>query len=533
MSQMKSPISRPNNVGLSCCCCSDAYLSESSDNDTKYSCKIERDFVSKTTCHGISYWCESTHCLQRIFWILFVLGVTGGMFFQVYSRILDYFDYKASTDTSREFKSEIEFPAVTFCNYNRYFFPDSKEELHAMHLLSTITSPLFLAYAHTHSLPIDRDAYGFFHAKVNFTTSGYLFKKGYHLNNNTLRFCRFRSSICSAEDFHPVITRLGKCYTFNRNESIKRVQSVAGASQGLQITLNVLHEDYTEEAFYGNQEAGIKFQVHSKYEAPNVEKYGVAVPVGHKAFAVVSRKDSEILHHPWGQCRPNEQRKLKYFSTYTINSCMKECYTESLVDKCKCRSYDQYWAWDHPECDLRQMEACATSYTIVMENKFTPQSCKCTMPCSFTEFTTIPSYATAPGLQTRRFYEKSLGYTNNSRYVQENFVSLDITFAEIGFTKETQSKQIDEIGLMSDIGGQLGLWVGMSFVTVAEFIQYFITRVVSWCKFSQKKRKRRKKYRMGRSAIAEKTKNEERERTFDTILHGETVKGSDVITLQT
>jgi len=43
----------------------------------------------------------------------------------------------------------------------------------------------------------------------------------------------------------------------------------------------------------------------------------------------------------------------------------------------------------------------------------------------------------------------------SAKYMKENYLSLDISFENIGFTKETQSKQIDESSLLSDIGEKI------------------------------------------------------------------------------
>jgi len=43
----------------------------------------------------------------------------GGMTQQVVSRFSAYYEYRASTDVSRNFVNGLEFPAVTLCNFNR------------------------------------------------------------------------------------------------------------------------------------------------------------------------------------------------------------------------------------------------------------------------------------------------------------------------------------------------------------------------------------------------------------------------------
>jgi len=44
----------------------------------------------------------------------------GGMTQQVVSRFSAYYEYRASTDVSRNFVNGLEFPAVTLCNFNRW-----------------------------------------------------------------------------------------------------------------------------------------------------------------------------------------------------------------------------------------------------------------------------------------------------------------------------------------------------------------------------------------------------------------------------
>jgi len=44
------------------------------DSDEDESCLIEKNFAETTTCHGVPFWYSSTNSLQRIFWILVVIG---------------------------------------------------------------------------------------------------------------------------------------------------------------------------------------------------------------------------------------------------------------------------------------------------------------------------------------------------------------------------------------------------------------------------------------------------------------------------
>jgi len=48
----------------------------------------------------------------------------------------------------------------------------------------------------------------------------------------------------------------------------------------------------------------------------------MAVPVGSKAYAKMSRKDTKLMHKPWGKCDPNNEKSLKFFSNYSKAECM-------------------------------------------------------------------------------------------------------------------------------------------------------------------------------------------------------------------
>nr|XP_009861518.1 acid-sensing ion channel 5-like [Ciona intestinalis] len=447
-------------------------------------CGPEKYFASKTTCGGVSYWCGGIHKTQKFAWVIIVLGLTAGLAFQVFLRISAYLSYAATRQTTVKFTSEIEFPAVTICNFNRYFGLISAREVSAVHTLNRLTSPQVYSDLANSSTGFDSSPLSYFND--SFSVTSYLTQKGYPLDSSPILIhCMFQSKPCTAADFTPVITRMGKCYTFNKSRSI---QNVAGSGQGLLFILIVLHSLYTEEPLHGEIEAGIRFQLHSKFEPPEVHKYGVGIPTGMKAFSTIQRTETSLVESPWGKCNPGTQRNLKYFDTYTLSSCVQECFTDHLVERCGCRTFEQYWASDVPECSIEQMLNCSTAYVAEMERTLTPDSCSCNLPCKFTTYGVTTSYATAPNFPTRNAIQ-TLIHNNDVAFVGDNFVGLDISYAVIGYTKVEQFKAIDESALLSDIGGQLGLWLGMSFVTLLELFQYVIIRCTAWFKKFKRKKK--------------------------------------------
>lgn len=436
---------------------------------------IDKDFATSTSCHGVSYWYTSEARLLKAIWILLVLGMTGMLAYQVSLRFLAYRAFDTSTDISEDFVSYLDFPAVTICAFNRYFFQGTNEQLAAVYALNRLTTSSKFAYDTKNSgKPQSSTIGGLVANYTDFNITEFSHQYGYSIGRDNLIECKFKTSPCNSSHFKTITTSLGQCHTFNEGDEAW-TQNIPGAGNGLSIVLDIKQYLYTEEPLEGLDSSGIKLQIHPWYEEPDVETYGVAVPVGQKAFIEMTRVDNRLMYEPWGRCEPSNEN-LKYFSTYSLNNCINECYTDEVIAQCGCRLYTQYWAIQERECTLQEMFDCAIEHFVAIKQNYSASDCNCTIPCSFTSYQVSVTYATYPGYTTRQFLQQLLNLSEDT--VEDNLLKFEIYFGSMSYRTFSQSKKVDESGLLSDVGGQLGLWVGMSFITLAEFLQYFIRRTV-------------------------------------------------------
>ena len=56
----------------------------------------------------------------------------------------------------------------------------------------------------------------------------------------------------------------------------------------------------------------------------------------------------------------------------------------------------------------------------------------------------------------------------------ESFVSLNIFYDSLSYTQVTETPQMDLIGLMANIGGNLGLFLGVSVFSLCEMVEVLI-----------------------------------------------------------
>lgn len=107
----------------------------------------------------------------------------------------------------------------------------------------------------------------------------------------------------------------------------------------------------------------------------------------------------------------------------------------------------------------------------------------CGVECKTIQFRTTTSSLRAPLdwrlNDIRRFVEGSSmplpsdWSTAWQSYVRSNYLAVEIVRETIQTTKLTQDPTLSGVDLLSNVGGHSGLWIGISFLTLMEFIEMF------------------------------------------------------------
>ncbi|XP_076814935.1 bile acid-sensitive ion channel-like [Clavelina lepadiformis] len=451
--------------------------------------KLLKEFASETTCHGPAQIAKQKRTVfHRIIWLTLMLGLTSGMIWQLKSKIQEYTEYPTSTSIQEKYKTELDFPEVTICNYNRFFGIESALEVQTLDTLIEVSSPYKPHGNYSEWWTQEVDLYYKELRKQGnktFLLSDELKSKGWVLNDTSIKKCSFRSKACSIKNFKRILTPMGICYTFAVHDVI---QTIPGSGNGLVLVLDINQERYATHPHYGFPGAGVKVHVHGAKEPPLIQNFGVSVPSGHCGHIVMQRTQRKLMNPPWGICS-KETTKLRHFSEYSTAACYIECRTDYVIKRCGCKPY---WApvkrYEVEECNALQILDCAGEVESQFMSKITMSKCGCVTPCEFVTYETKVTYSTFPSVQigqhlispnnlkvvklsTGRDFTKAIEEVSVYR---ENYLMLDIYFDSLSDREIIQSKSVSEISLICDIGGLLGLWVGISFVTVFEFFQLFV-----------------------------------------------------------
>ncbi|CAL1606525.1 unnamed protein product [Knipowitschia caucasica] len=286
-----------------------------------------------------------------------------------------------------------------------------------------------------------------------------------------------------------VFTRYGKCYTFNAGGDGQPplITTKGGMGNGLELMLDIQQDEYlpvwgeTDETSF---EAGIKVQIHSQDEPSFIDQLGFGVAPGFQTFVSCQEQRLIYLPPPWGDCKVTPMDS-DFFDSYSITACRIDCETRYLVDNCNCRMV--HMPGDAPYCTPELYKECADpalDFLVERDNDF----CVCETPCNMTRYNKELSFVKIPSKASTKYLAKK--YNRTEQYIKDNILVLDIFFEALNYETIEQKKAYEVAGLLGDIGGQMGLFIGASILTILELFDY-LYEVLKYklCPCSDKKHK--------------------------------------------
>ncbi|XP_022086803.1 acid-sensing ion channel 2-like [Acanthaster planci] len=482
------------------------------DSSSQKQSDLDQEFASTTTLHGIARIFDSTRLPVRLLWLSILLGCLGVCVWQITDRFQRYLLHEATTAVSVEYVGDLDFPAVTICNFNRYRSSALTEDDKA-HLEELIEYADYDYDTYDDEEPDARRTAQSQGETTNFSFSEVTLRTGFQMDEETLLDCKWRGkkNSCNGQNFTHVFTSFGNCWTFNSGETqdekeisvLNQIQP--GSGNGLTMVINIQQAEYTEPVQNGNLEAGLKVLVHDQETPPSVDSEGFAIAPGVHAFVGLRKIEYENLEYPWGEC--DKSRRLLHYDKYTLPGCDIECRAERIYERCQCKLVRH--PGDETECSPLQVKKCATPVLAKLKTGEV-EGCGCPVPCNYSEFRTSLSMATLPSnnllVDLWKLYggDDSVNYTFDEtlRYIRDNWIFLDVYYESLNFEKYVQSEAITLSALISDIGGQMGLFLGASFITITEILHYLGRKAGLWVTSRSRPHANQSKVRPGNETVA-------------------------------
>jgi len=454
---------------------------------------------------------ESPYFTLKSFLLICVLASSGICSYLILELILYYFSFGVNTTTRTLYETPALFPKVTICNVNPFTTQYSMEFIKKVNkeLYPNIDifnenqmNQLNFTYKSVLINVIYRQAKAKMN-KLNETEK----RKLSHSLDDIMSDCSFNIQPCSANDFKWFFEPFyGNCWIFNSglNESSGKkapllFSSFPGEIYGFQIKLYV--NFYKNLSIFNSYFGGLGVLIridNSSYLTSYIGTEGIKIEPGSMTSVSLRRFFKTTLSKPYSDCLIDNQTNSGFQSElfnliqnsayrYTQPTCFLQCMQRFILSECNCTNSNLISLFTNSsQCSLPKQTTCMSSlFTTlkIFKNDFFQKNCleDCPFECNYNQFDfSSSSYKLLPDVYLSYLESKpnltSDFFSNeiNAETARESFISLNIFYETLSYDISSESPQLALITLFANVGGYLGLFLGVSVFSLFEIIQVFI-----------------------------------------------------------
>uniref|UniRef100_A0A0N5BX17 Acid-sensing ion channel 1 n=1 Tax=Strongyloides papillosus TaxID=174720 RepID=A0A0N5BX17_STREA len=452
----------------------------------------------------------------RFFWTLLFITSVIFLIYQIITLFQLYTSHPTVSQLSFIIPSEgLNNPTVTICNYNpirhSYIKELNKTNNFPKRLLDYMTMSFLqlpnlfsmsnkLDIKESHNLLINYTKY----VNPNFSIHSFYYDAGFQCND-ILKICAFggREFDC-CEEAKPILTDLGKCYLLNlgkSNHTWLNKQRQSGINNGLLVIADYhtdeqigYSEETAEESVFSNQfENGFRYYIHEEKNIPYISTEGISISPKKRVYSAISVEKRILLNdESWGNC--SHKWPIGYDDItmpYTSSSCYALCRAKYFINKCGCTPIIYNIIGEYKNCLPYEIYSCFlpngtdTNSTLNVALLDLPTCHECKVDCDSWQYNIYNSYGDDFSIGALTYLKQKVPTWTNY-YILKNIVAINIFYREIGYTEFSQKQSTTFVEVLSNIGGNMGLFLGMSVLSVVEVIIFFCK--ILWLTISKKRR---------------------------------------------
>ena len=434
---------------------------------------IVEEFFDTATMHGLGKINSSSTRLSRICWMIIFLTVFTSLVFNIVQTAFKLGNHEIMLKTRNVRHHMMSFPGVTFCNTNPFRMSRIHDYIKRNGPVNNMTRSDY------------RKSWLQFVTRTNATdkySDGHLIEDFIVLGEPEHPLCTFGGERCNLQTYFTVKTTVfGNCYTFNANRNFK--QASPGNEGGFRVTININQSEYDPFTSWWSSSAGVVIAFDADNLVPLQSEQLIYASPGQLTRIGLRKSTINRLPNPYpDNCTTGEKLKSNFLfpGEYSGPACSSSCYLRYVLKFCKALDPVTYQALQDISNDakrnMRVPISTNTSCQIHVNRMFKRGELNCECPPSCTEViysTTIstakwPSKAAAKTLAA--FH--NTGYNSNATTddIYENYLTLEVFFEDFSVNESIQLPAYDLNSFFSDLGGQLGLWIGASVFSLFEII---------------------------------------------------------------
>ncbi|KAJ7385395.1 ligand-gated sodium channel [Desmophyllum pertusum] len=506
------------------------YFSDHELKDGDSTLQKLKDFCGYTTAHGFGRLVESKSWVRKVFWVLACLGAFTMFTCQVIWLAEDYIRRPVVTYINIEHVRDIDYPVVTICNHNiirrSKIFSNNSGILQQsladfLNNMKNTTkqvisinirkyTPYVINKVQTEDHQEKENAKIDIEKNNNNRASGKKKKKAEKDNleespmtDMAAKQERVRVTLATwpEEDLSKLghqfknmfresriaigiafgITCMGNCFSFNKERGLRA--GGPGPGNGLLLEINVEQNEYNGEL---TKDAGIRVHIGKPGKVPFPYEKGFSVgPGSATSVGMKMVKIKRVDPFKNGSCMGQDGLKqdnlyrLKYNASYSTTACKESCLSDKQKDLCGCREYrfPKDASKNESVCDVTNATVAKCLHGVMKKYRKSHLGCsrKCPSPCDEDVFKLTISTSRFPSLA----YEKIIRADSNRLKkaniprdkISSYLLQLNVFFEELNYEVIEENLGYELISFISDIGGNVGMWIGVSLLTCAEILE--------------------------------------------------------------
>ena len=222
---------------------------------------------------------------------------------------------------------------------------------------------------------------------------------------------------------------------------------------------------------------GVQVSIHDpKYFLSVADAF--ALQPGIEAYVTIQKSVKKTLNIPYSEVPCQENDDLSYqnilleelgFSEYSYGGCRFDCLYDYSVEPCGCDLNE-----GDNKCSLLQYVNCSAIKINEYYQHYNSSLCPCLKLCTQVEYDYQVSMLSYPTPYTiLRHSVSNIAYRSFDD-LRKNMISLFVYFQNFEYDTVEQIPSKTQSEIIADVGGQLGLCLGASLITVWEILECLV-----------------------------------------------------------
>ena len=439
--------------------------------------------------------------MMKLFWSVILVTLLASCSYVLINALINYFAYEIVTTITVRNEIPSKMPTILICNSNGLMTPTAiyfASQVYALYGVTKVNNYLGFTYNQIPYPRILNNKASFLlprtmamTAALNPTLSDQ-FRQMLGLTlQQMLISCTFNSMECTAENFDWTYdSYFGNCFQFNASGHEKISQS--GKFNGLQVELFVGQSITPEQVAQNN---GVHIFIFNETVTTNPFSDGIDAAAGKETTIFLDKKRIHKIQKPYGACTPGLTSANAYptylyrltfqiYNQYRQKDCFNSCFQQYLIVTMGCYSatFPYLKNTTTPACligmDLFNSLSLFTSFFIsdvATKCSDCPQECDSEFYTMTTASLDYPTQIYADMLSSQSQIQSRFNNLKPTyQQLKQSIASVNINYNALSFTQFKENQKVTVIDLISSIGGTMGLFLGLSFLSMFEITEIFV-----------------------------------------------------------